>query len=268
MQGNMTVASVAAICRELCPPGLAESWDNTGLLLGDPEQPVQRVMTCLTLTRRTVGEATERAADMVIVHHPVPFRPLERITTEDLPGWIIWQLARHRISVYSPHTAFDSAAEGINQRLATLIGLQDISPLRPATTDPALQSLGTGRVGKLPEPKPFLEFAQQVKAVLKLKYVKVAGNPTGLVEKVAVGCGAAGELLKNAREAHCQAMVLGEARFHTCVEAEFYNMGLCIVGHYQSERFAVEALAQMLRERLPQLEIWAAQTETDPIRWI
>ncbi|MBC7354020.1 MAG: Nif3-like dinuclear metal center hexameric protein [Thermogutta sp.] len=265
MSRQPTVEDVCTVCREICPPELAEAWDNTGLLLGDPARAVERIMTCLTLSPRTVAEAIENGANLVISHHPVPFTPLKAITTETLPGWILWQLAAHQIAVFSPHTSFDSAAQGINQLLAERLKLTDVRPLRPSPAEP---SLGTGRLGILPEPQPFLEFAQYVKTVFGLKHIAVAGSPRLPVERVAIGCGAAGELLRDAHQAGCQAFVLGETRFHTCVEAEFLGVGLCMIGHYQSERLGVEYLAHLLRERFPQVEIWASQSECDPIRWI
>jgi putative NIF3 family GTP cyclohydrolase 1 type 2 len=63
-------------------------------------------------------------------------------------------------------------------------------------------------------------------------------------------------------------MLLGEARFHTCLEAQALGMGLLVPGHFASERFAVERLAGLLAERFPELEAWASAAERDPMRWI
>jgi putative NIF3 family GTP cyclohydrolase 1 type 2 len=85
---------------------------------------------------------------------------------------------------------------------------------------------------------------------------------------VAVACGAAGEFLDAARIAGCDAMVLGEARFHTCLEADAWEIGLLLPGHFASERFAVEALADLLARRFPDLHVWSSRAERDPLRWI
>jgi putative NIF3 family GTP cyclohydrolase 1 type 2 len=94
------------------------------------------------------------------------------------------------------------------------------------------------------------------------------GDPGQRVRLVAVGCGAAGELLDAAQRSGCDAMVLGEARFHTCLEAEALGMGLVLPGHYASERFGVERLAGVLQQEFPQVEVWPSQRESDPVRWI
>jgi putative NIF3 family GTP cyclohydrolase 1 type 2 len=113
------------------PAVLAEDWDNTGLLAGDPAAEVARVMTCLTITPRSAHEAVTKGADLVVSHHPLPFRPLQRLVTDTTAGRLLWQLMTHRVAIYSPHTAFDSTCDGINQRLAEGLALVDIVPRVP-----------------------------------------------------------------------------------------------------------------------------------------
>ncbi len=114
------------------PPELSESWDNVGLLLGDRNSPVARVMTCLTVTHETAREAIDARADLIVSHHPIFFRAVQRIVADprDANGFA-WALARGGVAVYSPHTAFDNCEGGINDMLAARLGLQDVGPLRP-----------------------------------------------------------------------------------------------------------------------------------------
>ncbi|QEH32629.1 Putative GTP cyclohydrolase 1 type 2 [Aquisphaera giovannonii] len=127
-----TVSEVAAWLEGFAPSRLAESWDNVGLLMGDPDGPAGRVMTCLTVTDETAGEAVEERADLVVSHHPVLFRGEKRIRA-DLPGTSpVWKLAKAGIAVASPHTAFDSTAGGINDGLCRRFGLVEVAPIRPA----------------------------------------------------------------------------------------------------------------------------------------
>ncbi len=60
---------------------------------------------------------------------------------------------------------------------------------------------------------------------------------------------------------------LGEARFHTCLEAEALGIGLLLPGHFASERFAMEGLAEVLARQFPDVQVWASQRESDPVRW-
>src|SRR6188768_257827 len=108
---------------EIAPLAAAEDWDNVGLLAGDRAQRVERLMTCLTLTPATAAEAIAARAQLVVVHHPLPFRPLTTVTTDSITGRLLWQLIGAGVSIYSAHTAFDSAALGINQQWAEGLGL-------------------------------------------------------------------------------------------------------------------------------------------------
>src|SRR5688572_13285580 len=126
---------LCAFLERFAPARLAEDWDNVGLLVGDRERSVTRVMTCLTITPISAQEAIDEQADVIVTHHPLPFRPLKRLTTDSVPGRLLWELIRAGIAIHSPHTAFDSAAAGINQRLAAGLGLTDIQPLVPRVGD-------------------------------------------------------------------------------------------------------------------------------------
>ena len=127
------ISDIASWMESIAPLRLSAEWDNTGLLLGDESREARRVMTCLTLTPESVREAIDRKADLVVSHHPLPFRPLKRITTAETSGRLLWQLASAGISIYSPHTAWDSAAAGINAMLAERLKLRFGSPNRART---------------------------------------------------------------------------------------------------------------------------------------
>lgn len=125
-----TVAEAVTFLRKLAPLALAEEWDNVGLLVGDTGADLRGVMTCLTLTPDIADEAIARGAGLIVAHHPVLFRPVQRLTTDTPEGRMLLRLISERVAVYSAHTAYDSAQDGINQQLAELFGLRNTSFLR------------------------------------------------------------------------------------------------------------------------------------------
>ena len=257
------VETISDFLGKLAPLHLAEDWDNVGLLVGDRRREVGRIMACLTITPATAAEAVERRVDLIVAHHPLPFIALKRLTNDTTVGRLLLDLIGANVSIYSAHTAFDSAAEGINQRLAAGLGLRDVKPLIPRDDAP-----GAGRYGTLAEPMPLGKLAQRLCEFLHIKGLQLVGDESQTVRTVAIGCGAADEFLATARETRCDAMVLGEARFHACLEAEASGIGLLLPGHFASERFGVETLAATLAAQFPELEVWASREEQDPIRWI
>ena len=83
----MLLRELCQTLNEIAPVRLAESWDNVGLLVGDESASVERVMTCLTITEASLDEAIAERADLIISHHPIPFKPLPRITSHSLTSF-------------------------------------------------------------------------------------------------------------------------------------------------------------------------------------
>ncbi len=259
-----TIQSIADFLEYFAPNVLAESWDNVGLLVGDRQEQVQRVMTCLTVTPESADEAVDRRANLIIAHHPLPFHATKQITADNPTGSMLLKLIRQHVAIYSPHTAFDSATSGINQQLAEALHLEEIVPLVPIPDAPL--GAGGGRVGVLPDATTLDELAGQLKTFLAIDHLQLVNSSSGPVRRVAVACGAAGEFLDSAREANAELLVLGETNFHTCLAARARRINLILTGHFASERFAVENLAQVLASQFPDLEVWASESESDPIQ--
>jgi dinuclear metal center YbgI/SA1388 family protein len=257
-----TVAAIAAFLEQVAPFRLAEEWDNVGLLVGRCSQSVKKIMTCLTVTPVSATEAIEEHADLIVTHHPMPFLAMKRLTDDTMVGRLLLDLIAAHIAVYSSHTAFDSACQGVNDQLATGLGLRGVAPLVPHP-----EGQGTGRWGSLSEPLTLGELADRLKEFLSIERLQMVGQPEQMIRTVAIGCGAADELLDAARQNNCDAMVIGEARFHTCLEAEASGIALLLPGHFASERFAVEALADVLARQFPDVAVWPSRRESDPVRW-
>lgn len=262
-----TIGDVATVLEQFAPTALAEDWDNVGLLVGAPDWPARRVLTCLTVTPTSVAEAIRAEADLIVTHHPLPFQPLKTITPASTPGRLLLDLISARIGVYSPHTAFDSAPTGINQHLAIGLGLQQIEPLVPATGT-VEADLGAGRIGLVGGESTLAELIDRLKSFLSIDTVKVVGTDDHSVSKVAIACGSGGSFLSAAIDKGCDCLVTGETTFHTCLEAEARGVGLILPGHFASERFALLSLADYLQEQLSGLEVWASRDECDPLRTV
>lgn len=259
-----TIREVSDYLRAVYPLRLAESWDNVGLLVGNESAPAARVMTCLTVTPESAEEAIEEQVQLIVSHHPLPFHSFKRLTTELTPTRLLWQLAQAGVAIYSPHTAFDSAAEGINQLALKRLNCAEIKPLLPKPGDP--DGLGAGRAGDLPSPSSLGEFAARVKTIYDLSHVQIVGQPDRIITRCASACGSGGSFVGAAADAGCDALLTGEATFHDCLEARARNIALILVGHYASERFGVEQMAAKIAQQFPTAKIWPSRRESDPLQ--
>lgn len=266
-----TISEISRFLGELAPLPLAEAWDNVGLLIGDTSRSVNRILTCLTVTPDVVEEAVATQVDFIVSHHPLMFKPIQRLVATDLQGAMLLKLIEAGIAVYSPHTAFDSAADGINQQLAKWFTLRDIKPLRSvpnlvgAPFLPEDFTPGSGRYGDLSHPHSLGELCEMAKTLLKVTRLQRVGEGTQSICRVGIACGAAAEFIPDALAAGCDALVTGEARFHDCLRARDSGLALVLPGHYATERPAVESLAQVIRGQFHGVTVTASLRESDPI---
>ncbi len=112
------------------PTDLAESWDNVGLQIGDERANVNRVMTTLEITNDVIDEAIERDADLIICHHPLIFKPIKNLNFKSPQSRMITKLIKNNIAVYVMHTNVDISSNGMNDWLAQVLELKNISILK------------------------------------------------------------------------------------------------------------------------------------------
>lgn len=259
-----TIDQVCQFLEKFAPLQLAADWDNVGLLVGDRKAITTKVMTCLTVTPEVVREAIDKQVSLIVTHHPMPFKPVGRITRDSIVGGMLLDLLANSIAVFSPHTAFDSCGRGINQRIATGIGLTKIRPFEENEKDP---TIGVGRLGDCESPVDLAIILKRVSEffqVAKLQYSSGLQKP---VKRVGIACGSAGSMLGQAGRLGCQVFITGEANFHTALEARALGMAILLVGHFETERFGVVALVDEMRTEFPQLDIFPSSEDTNPLLW-
>jgi dinuclear metal center YbgI/SA1388 family protein len=134
------LSDIVGIINKIAPPGLAESWDNSGLQLGDPTADVSRIMVALDATPAVVESALASSCQLLVTHHPLIFKPQKSVSTATSQGRLIHAAIRGGLAIVSIHTSYDIASGGLNDLLAKRLGLSCCAPLRP-TPDRELAKL-------------------------------------------------------------------------------------------------------------------------------
>jgi len=254
---SQTVDHIILYLERLAPVNTALEWDNSGLLIGERDKPVKRILVALDCTDEIVDEAERLEANLIITHHPLIFHPINTVTTDTALGRRIIKLIRSHVSLYSAHTNLDIAEGGTNDALFSTIGLTDKKPLMPPDSEDA----GLGCTGILRAPMRLDELAAYVGQKLGLKHTRYAGSPAITVNKVGLMCGSGSgfKYFKQAAANGCQAYITGDIKYHDTQAA--LEMGLCLIDatHYASEVPIVERLCGYLREGFPDLNIYAAE---------
>src|SRR5690606_8859106 len=214
----VTAGDVIALLEAWAPPGTAEPWDNVGLQLGHPGQPVRRILVTMDVDAAAAAEAESWGADLLVAHHPPIFRPLRALRADDPAAAVLLRLLRAGTAVYAAHTNLDRAPGGVSDVLAETLGLAEIQPLPAgpgaAGGEPHAGSPPLGRIGLLGPALPLADFALQVRKRLDAPFVLRAGDPERLCRRVAVCGGAGGDLIDAARAAGADVFVTGDLKYH------------------------------------------------------
>jgi dinuclear metal center YbgI/SA1388 family protein len=126
------VKAVVAALNEVAPPHFAESYDNPGLLCGNPEAEVSGIITCLDCTEAVVAEAKEKNCNLIVAHHPIIFKGLKSLTGKNYVERTVISAIKNDIAIYAIHTNIDSILEGgVSQRLGRELGLENMQILAP-----------------------------------------------------------------------------------------------------------------------------------------
>lgn len=231
----------------VAPFSTQESWDNSGFLVGDATREVQKVAVALDVTLDTLSKAEAFGADLLVSHHPVIFHPVKGLR-EHTPGTeaIVYAAIQKNIAVLSAHTPWDMAEGGVNDVLATLLGLEHIEGV---LTDE--NGIAMCRKGTLKTAVPASEYAELVAEALDT-VVRVS-TPEKMVQTVAVCGGAGASFLPDLTGEGIDAFVTGDAKHNDFLDAIDLGISLLAAGHYETETVSMPVLRDLLKKEFPDL---------------
>lgn len=257
---SITVGEVLNYFNTIAPLNTAESYDNVGLLTGDPGTVITGAAACLDITEDIINEASVKNANLIISHHPVIFQPVKRIMSDSL----VYKLIRNDISAIALHTNFDMSEGGVNDALLELLGWESSGVLEQ--TQPT--GLGMGAVVDLPLGFTAKALAEHCKKSLDLESVKYCEGEVQAITRIGVCSGSGGDLLQKAKALGCQALVTGDVKHSVWIEAQNTGMALIDAGHYGTEKCASHRIAALLSRAFPEIPVFAAESEKEPCSYV
>ena len=257
-----TLAELVEVLDGFYPPATAESWDAVGLVVGDPEQDVRRVLLAVDPVEATVREALDGGFDLLLSHHPLYLRGTTTVAATSPKGRAVHALVRGGCGLFVAHTNADVARPGVSDALAAAVGLGGVEPLQPLPTDLS-GPLGLGRVGDLPEPMTVRELVDRVAAALPRTAagVRARGDPDRVVRRLAV-CGGAGDSLLVEAAGAADAFLTADLRHHPASEAPD-GLVLLDAAHWATEWPWLQDAATRLRAAAT-VETVVSEIDTDP----
>jgi dinuclear metal center YbgI/SA1388 family protein len=259
------VRDVVAALEAAYPPALAETWDAVGLVCGDPDEPVRRVLVAVDPVVETVAEALEQDAQLLVTHHPLLLRGVHGVPADDPKGGLVHRLVRAGIGLFCAHTNADAADPGVSDALAHALGLRVTGVLAGREQQPRT---GLGRICELSQPQSLRAFTDRIRDALPETAwgVRAGGDPQRSVRTVAV-CGGAGDsLLALASAAGVDAFVTADLRHHLASEhLAAGGPALVDVAHWASEHpWCAQAAAVISAALGGTVEVHVSYRRTDP----
>ena len=240
----MRVRDIASVIEAFAPLELQESWDNSGLCIGSPEQETKGVLVGFDCTETLIDEAVANGCDMVVTHHPLIFGGLKKISPEDPVGRTVLKAAAAGVAVYAAHTNADKVPGGVSGAMARRLGLQDVRILNEEAG-----GVGLGVVGNLPEPLSAADAVALVKDRFGLPAVRTSSLVKDPVRTVALCGGSGSSLIDAARRSGAQLYVCGDISYHHFFTPEGFMV--MDIGHFEGEVEIAEILFSLLKKNFP-----------------
>ncbi len=223
------------------PRELSCSWDHDGLMVCPAlDEKVKGVLTTLDVTDAAIDYAIKIGANVIVSHHPMIFHPVGEVTPETPIGARIVRLVQNGISVFSFHTRADAAPGGVNDILATTLGLANVS---------VVGDEGIMRVGNLEKAYTPEELALYIKEVLGTPTV-ICGSAEKPIRFLAVCGGESGSMVKVAKESGADALLIGRVGYHNNMYGPEVGISVFEAGHFYTEIAIAHAYAKIVKNNV------------------
>lgn len=257
---NMKLYEILAAIERFAPLSIQESWDNAGLVCGDPDMDVTGAVVGFDCTKELIGEAVSRGANLVVTHHPLIFKGVKRILPGEPVSAALVAAIKNDVAVYAAHTNADKVMEGVSGAMGRALRLEDMEFLDGDGIS------GLGVVGNLPEPLPVEEFVPKVKQAFGCAVLRCSRALDCPVSRVALCGGAGSSLIEKARLSGAQAYITGDLSYHDF----FTHDGFMVmdIGHYEGEEAITGILFSVIKKNFPNFAVYIANTKHNPVSYL
>lgn len=236
----MKIKDIIKFLEERFPLSLQEDWDNSGLQIGNIENDLTNIMISLDLDEQTIQKAKEKSCNLIINHHPFLFSSIKSIDLNKGNGKIIKDLIKNDITVFAMHTNLDIGKGGVNDNLAKLLELRDISNLDTNNENPM------ARFGYTDEITAY-DFSKFVKEKLNCKGLILYGDKDKKIEKVALCGGAGSDFINDAIKKGCDLIVTSDVKYHEAID-NCKKINIVDPGHFASENHIIYMIKDLLEK--------------------
>lgn len=260
------VKEILEFLNGLAPLELKMDFDNVGLLVGNADGQVSKVLLALDITDEVIDEAASIGAELIVSHHPIIFEPMKDVLYSDQGGRKIIKLIKNNISAICMHTNLDIAAGGVNDALISALGATSTAYLEYTGTDSNGEKMGCGRVGELENKMPLTEFLAMCKTALNANGLRY--HDAGIkVKKLAVMGGSGGSCVRLAKELGCDTYVTSDIKYNSFLDAKELGINLIDADHFCTENVIISVLHEKLSAEFSKCEFRVSEKHCQTARF-
>ena len=261
----MKIKDITDVIEAFAPLSLQESYDNSGLIVGRPDDEVHKALLAVDVTDEVMDEAEREGCDLIITHHPIIFHALKRFNSASVTERCVERAIRNGVALYACHTNLDSAPQGMSWRLAEMLGIVDLQVLQPSTQ---AEGAGFGVIGRLPQEQPAVEFLRHVAEVTGAKVVRHSDIARPQVSHVAVCTGAGAFLAGEALRAGADLYITADLKYNDFTPMADGRLTVADIGHFESEYCAIRILFEVLSKKFITFAVRESEHSRNPVNYL
>lgn len=265
----MQIKAFIQSLEEWAPLQYQESYDNAGLIVGDPEANCTSILCSLDCTEAVVEEAIQKGCNLIVSHHPIIFKGIKQFSRDHYVNRTVLKAIQNNIALYAIHTNLDNVLHGVNSTLADRLHLENrkiLAPV-PGLFDANGAPVGAGLVGELPletEPEAFIKWVKEKLNLSVIKYTKLSDKKLVTIAL----CGGSGHFLLDQISAqNIDCFITSDLKYHDFFEADGKFL-LLDIGHGESEHFVPALIVDYLKRKFLTFAVLESEVKTQPISYL
>ena len=261
----MKIKDITSVIEQAAPLSAQESYDNSGLIVGNPEAEVRSALICVDITEEVMDEAQALGADMVISHHPIIFHPIRRLTDTGYVERVVGRAIKSGAALYACHTNLDAIRGGMSFKLAELLGVVDAEILSLAA--PSDPDVGFGVIGRLGKEMSAADFLRGVMQKLNLKSLRHSDICDRPVKRVAICSGSGASLIESAAAAGADVYLAADFKYNDFLNADG-RLTVADIGHFESEYCAIDLIYDIITKKISTFALHKSKNSRNPVNYI
>lgn len=268
------ISEILSYITDIAPLYWQEAYDNCGLVIGDANAMIDKVLIAVDITEEVIDEAIENSYHLIISHHPLIFKGIKNILSDNTFGRIIIKAVKNDIAIAAMHTNLDNSFFGVNRILAEKLGLKQLRILHSnndfistgININSEILQVGSGMIGVFEEAMSETDFLCHLKKTLNIDVLRHSKLLNKSIKTVAL-CGGAGSFLINDAK-HCKAdvYITADMKYHDFFDAD-NEILLVDAGHFETEQFTKELIADIISKKNPKFAVKISSVKTNSVHY-